>query len=845
MLADVFFLFRSTSSFLFLFPSLVPQKLSTASRVDPAAHKPLAPADFALPRPRKGTSAADEEAAAALEAAALEDSDDDDDGDGGGFRARAAVLAAKEKAAEEAAAAAAATAAAAAAEAEAEEAKRKEAAAAAAAAASAAAAAAAAPSADAAAAAAAAAPEQGKAKEKEKEKEDDDELVFELPSLEMPKDHAKAAAGGDDSENDDDDDDDDKDDDDDDDDADDDADDADADDADADDEEREKKKGAKKKRGERPAPASAAAPRPALDPLRWGVPNAGFVPRSARFHPQPAPSGGGLTSAEVAVVRAAREARRSWADAAALVPGRSAPAVRKLYALATGESVGTGSLYPKAGSRPHPSPFMLKGGGGAFVPGGQQQQRKKQQQQQQQQEQQQRQRGTSNPLFKPGSALPTLVAVEPSLFDAEREKAVVLSKRVGGGNGNGSGNGEEEEEEGGGNGDGDEGAAAAAQEATASVVAPRNTVAEAHGAEAATGVVFFEACAVEDADDPSIVYRFDLAKAKGGRAGSDDEMTSSSSPSLLLAARAHSACFNVGAVGSDGTPVLSWARLLNLYQLRDGTKWAETRVLVDADDFSSILRGRKRDASMSSSSFSPPKRDVTRLAAQRPAGRDADRELFLRAGRVHSRLQNVEAECWLYRCRPSPLKSNDKGDKEEDEQEQPPQQQQQQQQQPVKRGRGRPPKAATAAAASAAAAAAPRPGAADAGAGLPRSLDSVLPRGWKGDAWFWRHAFHPGTLEPVEVESDDEAEEEEEEEEEEEGGAGKERERGSGDGSGENDDDDAVAATAPATAATTPATSAGGGGEGEGASEEDEEEEEDDDEEGQPASKKRRGSSKR
>ena len=308
--------FRSPS---FLSPSKINK--NTASRAEPA-HKPLAPADFALPRPRKGTSAADAEAAAALEAAALEDSADDDEGDGGGFRARAAVLAAKEK--EAAAAKFAAE--------EEEEAKRK--------AAAAASAAAAAGTGDEGggevAAEAAAPPPLPQEKEKAADEDDEKELVFELPSLEMPKDYARAA-GGNDSEN------------------------------DGDEEE-----GGEKEGGEKPPPSS----RPALDPLRWGIPNASFLPRSARFHPQPAPSGGGLTSAEVAVVRAARATRMSWADAASLVPGRSAPAVRKLYALATGESVGAGpggagggSQYPRAGSRPHPSPFMLRGGGGAFVPG--------------------------------------------------------------------------------------------------------------------------------------------------------------------------------------------------------------------------------------------------------------------------------------------------------------------------------------------------------------------------------------------------------------------------------------------------------------------------------------------
>jgi len=138
------------------------------------------------------------------------------------------------------------------------------------------------------------------------------------------------------------------------------------------------------------------------------------------------------------------------------------------------------------------------------------------------------------------------------------------------------------------------------------------TVAAAHGAAAAAGARFFAAATVIDADDDAVTYSFDL---------SDPD---------------HGACFATGAVDGSGAPLLSWARLVALYSLPGGGgAWAETRVLVDAGDWRQAVAARRGGAAR------PPPPDL--------AARLAPRELLLRGGRVHSRLQHAGAECWLHR----------------------------------------------------------------------------------------------------------------------------------------------------------------------------------------------------
>ena len=173
---------------------------------------------------------------------------------------------------------------------------------------------------------------------------------------------------------------------------------------------------------------------------------------------------------------------------------------------------------------------------------------------------------------------------------------------------------------------------------------PRLSLDAAHGPEAAARAVFFPGATVTDRDDPAVAWTF--------RPGTDP---------------AHGACFHTGGLGGDGSPLLSWARLLAIYWLPDddpgapgeggggggaapgagpgggrppgpGTVWAETRVLVDADDLAAAGRAARAAGRIGGAA-----------TAGRLSSRAGEAELFLKAGRVHSRLQNVEHECWLYR----------------------------------------------------------------------------------------------------------------------------------------------------------------------------------------------------
>ena len=79
------------------------------------------------------------------------------------------------------------------------------------------------------------------------------------------------------------------------------------------------------------------------------------------------------------------------------------------------------------------------------------------------------------------------------------------------------------------------------------------------------GVRFYRAVSVVDPDDARKAYGFDLDGHP-----------------------AHGACFHVGA-GPDGTPLISWSDLRALYQLSDGSKWAEHGFFHDAED---LVRAR-------------------------------------------------------------------------------------------------------------------------------------------------------------------------------------------------------------------------------------------------------------
>lgn len=72
-------------------------------------------------------------------------------------------------------------------------------------------------------------------------------------------------------------------------------------------------------------------------------------------------------------------------------------------------------------------------------------------------------------------------------------------------------------------------------------------------------VRFYHAVTLQDPDDDQKHYSFDLADP------------------------AHGACFNIG-MGPDGSPLISWSDLHALYELPDGTKWAEHGFFHDAED---------------------------------------------------------------------------------------------------------------------------------------------------------------------------------------------------------------------------------------------------------------------
>ncbi|KAL0032654.1 hypothetical protein WJX79_000612 [Trebouxia sp. C0005] len=135
---------------------------------------------------------------------------------------------------------------------------------------------------------------------------------------------------------------------------------------------------------------------------------------------------------------------------------------------------------------------------------------------------------------------------------------------------------------------------------------------KAHKLATLDGIKFFQKAEVVDPDDASKIYCFDL----------DDFQ--------------HCACFNIGqsdVVDEEGqaSPVISWSDLHVLYQLPDGTKWAEHGTFYDCEDLIKHARELHRDHQ----EVLP--KDTT------------DRELLKKAGRSHSRLQNIEFECWVFK----------------------------------------------------------------------------------------------------------------------------------------------------------------------------------------------------
>lgn len=78
------------------------------------------------------------------------------------------------------------------------------------------------------------------------------------------------------------------------------------------------------------------------------------------------------------------------------------------------------------------------------------------------------------------------------------------------------------------------------------------------------GVRFFEKAAVTDPDNEAKTFEFCVLDCE------------------------HCACFNMGE-GADGSPVISWSDLATLYQLPDGSKWAEHGFFYDREDLVSSV----------------------------------------------------------------------------------------------------------------------------------------------------------------------------------------------------------------------------------------------------------------
>jgi len=132
------------------------------------------------------------------------------------------------------------------------------------------------------------------------------------------------------------------------------------------------------------------------------------------------------------------------------------------------------------------------------------------------------------------------------------------------------------------------------------------TVAMAHPTINPSNIKFFEELHVVDADDKNRMFTFSLQDPD------------------------HCACFNMGE-GRDGSPLLSWSNLFAFYQLPDGSKWAEHGYLYDREDLESFAEKHSKTFTH----LIP-----TDLAPQ---------ELIRRKGRFHSRVQNIEYECWIYK----------------------------------------------------------------------------------------------------------------------------------------------------------------------------------------------------
>lgn len=133
---------------------------------------------------------------------------------------------------------------------------------------------------------------------------------------------------------------------------------------------------------------------------------------------------------------------------------------------------------------------------------------------------------------------------------------------------------------------------------------PRTTLAAAHGLTDMQGVIFYSGVAVTD-PDVEATYTF------------------------LLSDTTHCPCFNIG-VGADGSPLLSWSRLNAVYQLPDGSLWAEHENFYDLEDLQAHFGT-----------------GGARLQDTQPKDL-ADSELVRIRQQAHSPVHNIEYESWVY-----------------------------------------------------------------------------------------------------------------------------------------------------------------------------------------------------
>jgi len=129
----------------------------------------------------------------------------------------------------------------------------------------------------------------------------------------------------------------------------------------------------------------------------------------------------------------------------------------------------------------------------------------------------------------------------------------------------------------------------------------------AHGLKSLAGVAFFEEAEVPDPDDSSRVFTFTIREP------------------------VHCACFNIGP-GPDGSPLISWSDLYTLYTLPDGSKWAEHGYFFDSED----LRAHAKTLGRTADDLIGPEKLP-------------DQHLFKNKNRYHSRIINIEYECWIFK----------------------------------------------------------------------------------------------------------------------------------------------------------------------------------------------------